>query len=176
MIYETDYIMHYNYNHDKLGRFAKSGTGSSRRVMSKISKKVDKKISEPHGSISGKKAAKYLNKIDKRIAVERISQKRAYDKSQYDKVGTHMANEKYLIDLGNEIVNDMSKTDGLYYKPVFRRSVNTGKSIVSTILTNAITLPFGYTSGSLSFDKIPGRYYKSGTRRRRKYEKVTSIE
>lgn len=29
MIYETDYLMHFNKNHDKLGRFAKGRGGSS---------------------------------------------------------------------------------------------------------------------------------------------------
>ena len=46
MIYETNYLMHYNKNHDKLGRFSKGTGGEASRTIKRINKKVDRAISK----------------------------------------------------------------------------------------------------------------------------------
>ena len=63
MIYETNYIMHYNKNHDKLGRFAK---GTSSGFYSKSTAKKLNKIDK----MAQKK--KMTNRLDKKIARELV--------------------------------------------------------------------------------------------------------
>lgn len=58
MIYETNYIMHYNPNHDKLGRFAKgTSSGFYSKSTAKKLNKIDKMAQK-----------KMTNRLDKKIA------------------------------------------------------------------------------------------------------------
>lgn len=64
MIYETNYIMHFNPNHDKLGRFAK---GTSAGIYSKSTAKklnaIDKMAQKEASTRSDKKISKKLDKL-----------------------------------------------------------------------------------------------------------------
>lgn len=118
MIYETNYLMHYNKNHDKLGRFAKGTGGEASRTIRKINKKVDKAISK--NKLNSKKAARYLNILDS----ERVNNEFVKDRTNRNiekfknkdrdtsKMSANLdvlnTNTKAISDLGKYIVDNTS--------------------------------------------------------------------
>lgn len=83
--YETNnkYLLHYNKNHDKLGRFAKGpGGGYDLIAARRLNKKVERIKRKNDGKIPTKKAVKIANKIDRLKTNEEFS--REYRKFTYN--------------------------------------------------------------------------------------------
>ena len=164
MIYETNYIMHYNKNHDKLGRFAKSGHSTLSYHGNRINAKKNKYL-EANKTITNKQGVRLLNKIEKYKTNElfRLDRKnkkieKTIKKNKEEKkkvlLGEKKITEKNIKEmskLGKEIIDKMEGP--IYSKDGSQRDL-TGETIMkktlrSAAMSGAILAGTNIISGSL---------------------------
>lgn len=89
MIYETNYIMHYNKNHDKLGRFAKGTNGQASRTLRRLEKYENRKRNKNEGKLLSKHAVRALNRAEVSKTTERFELDRYNKKLSKAKEGSY---------------------------------------------------------------------------------------
>ena len=162
------YLAHYNHNHDKLGRFAKSN--GSRMAYSYALNRMDNRHVKLRGkemkaTISSERTAKKLSKISKSNRPASYEKTKTKLNKQKKKIDSYKKEQKDIEKQINKTISDATKKGYTVKSIQTSESSQSGKDIVTMYLavrTGAVIAgPVGAAGGYLAKNAIQNKLYES---------------